>query len=113
MQDIHSIAEDIATTVLCHKSGSCVVFANELCKAAQDHDFTVVEGSVKFEGSASLPHVWIEADGKRIDPTLEQFDFFALDSVTYQPARGYDPFEFSDRIQQHRDFFRFDHLKKS
>lgn len=111
MKTLAHIAKQVARRVQCDASGSCVVFAAELCTEITE-GFVVVEGAVKFKGSIPQDHVWIEADGKRIDPTLAQFSFFRLDTVEYQPAKTYQPNRFTRAIKRHPQRSRFSSLLK-
>lgn len=103
--------DQIAARVQCDKSGSCVVFATELCKC-ESEGVRIVEGTVRFEGSVPFPHVWTEIHGVLVDPTLEQFNYFELDTVEYLPRRGYSSHDFLVAIQNHSQWSRFDTLKK-
>ncbi len=101
----------VADSIRCDASGSCVVFALEVAKLLAE-GARIVEGLVRFAGSIPFAHVWVETNGGKIDPTLKQFSFFALESVEYIPIRGYSPPDFLVTIEKHPEFSRFALLKK-
>lgn len=94
MKTLQSISGDIANLLNCSSGGSCGIFARWVTKIAVANNITnfrIVFGYVKMY--THVEHIWIEHDGKKIDPTVAQF---APSFQGYAPGRrkSYTPQQF-------------------
>ncbi len=97
MKTLQSIVDKVAGLMDCTSGGSCGVFAMWVTKIAMAHgmdNFQIVFGHVQCHccGYWTAEHIWIEHDGRKIDPTLKQFPYF----IGYRGGkrRKYTPQEF-------------------
>lgn len=98
--DVKRIAQKIADSLHCDRSGVCMYFVEKLTKALLEHgidNFIIVEGYVKeINYKYMLQHTWIEYYGEKIDETFIQFTKMAGKFIYGPKKRTYTPQEYLD-----------------